>query len=94
MLANSLKGVVAQQLVKSVDGTRRWAAHEILLSCSSLPGIIRSGETIKLGSVMQTNRQAGMVTLDDCLMEMVKTGKVTVEAAMMKALDKSRFRSG
>ncbi|MDB5104661.1 MAG: twitching motility protein [Fibrobacteres bacterium] len=92
LLANSLKGVVAQQLVKSADGKRRWAAHEILLSCSALPGIIRSGETIKLNSVMQTNRQAGMVTLDDCLLEMIKAGKINLEAAFMKALDKSRFR--
>jgi twitching motility protein PilT len=92
LLANSLKGVIAQQLLKSADGTRRWAAHEILLTCSALPGIIRSGETIKLGSVMQTNRQAGMQTLDDCLMDMVKTGKVSMDAAFMKALDKNRFR--
>jgi twitching motility protein PilT len=92
LLANSLKGVVAQQLVKSADGKRRWAAHEILLGCSPLPGIIRAGETIKLGSVMQTNRQAGMQTLDDCLMEMVKTGKISLDAAFMKALDKTRFR--
>jgi twitching motility protein PilT len=94
LLANSLKGVVAQQLVKSADGTRRWAAHEILLNCSALPGIIRAGETIKLNSVMQTNRQSGMVTLDDCLMEMVKAGKINLEAAYMKALDKTRFRAG
>ncbi|MDQ3001775.1 MAG: PilT/PilU family type 4a pilus ATPase [Fibrobacterota bacterium] len=93
LLANSLKGVVAQQLVKSADGKRRWAAHEILLNCSALPGIIRAGETIKLNSVMQTNRQAGMVTLDDCLLEMIKAGKITLDAAFMKALDKSRFRA-
>jgi twitching motility protein PilT len=34
LLANCLRGVVAQQLVKSADGGRRWAAHEILLHCS------------------------------------------------------------
>jgi len=92
LLANCLKGVVAQQLLKSADGTRRWAAHEILLHCSALGGIIRAGETIKLNSVMQTNRQIGMVSMDDCLLEMIKAGKVTQEAAYMKALDKTRFR--
>ncbi len=92
LLANSLKGVVAQQLVKSADGKRRWAAHEILLGCSALPGIIRAGESIKLGSVMQTHRSMGMQTLDDCLMEMVKVGKITMDAAFVKALDKNRFR--
>jgi twitching motility protein PilT len=92
LLANSLKGVVAQQLLKSADGTRRWAAHEILLQCSPLGGIIRAGESIKLNSVMQTNRQIGMISMDDCLLEMVRAGKVTLEAAYMKALDKTRFR--
>jgi twitching motility protein PilT len=92
LLANCLKGVVAQQLLKSADGTRRWAAHEILLHCSALGGIIRSGETLKLNSVMQTNRQIGMISMDDCLLEMIRAGKVTLDAAFMKALDKSRFR--
>jgi twitching motility protein PilT len=93
-LANCLRGVVSQQLVRSADGKRRWASHEILLHCSALGGIIRSGETVKLGSVMQTNRQLGMQTMDDCLMDLVKTGRITMEAAFIKALDKSRFRSG
>ena len=92
LLANSLKGVVAQQLLRSADGTRRWAAHEILLGCSALAGVIRAGESIKLNSVMQSNRQAGMISMDDCLLEMIKAGKVTMEAAYMKALDKSRFK--
>jgi twitching motility protein PilT len=92
LLANCLKGVVAQQLLKSADGTRRWAAHEILMHCSALGGIIRSGETLKLNSVMQTNRQIGMISMDDCLLEMIRAGKVTLDAAFMKALDKSRFR--
>ncbi|HLP41319.1 MAG TPA: PilT/PilU family type 4a pilus ATPase, partial [Fibrobacteria bacterium] len=92
-LANTLRAVVSQQLVKSADGQRRWAAQEILLSCSALGGIIRSGETIKLNSMIQTNRGMGMQTMDDCLMDMVKTGKISMEAAFMKALDKSRFRA-
>ena len=41
---------------------------------------------------MQTNRQAGMISMDDCLLEMIKCGKVSLEAAYMKALDKSRFK--
>ncbi len=91
-LANALKGVVAQQLLRSADGHRRWAAHEILLWCQALPGIIRAGESLKLGSVMQMNKGIGMQTMDDCLLEMVKSGKVTLEAAYMKAQDKTRFK--
>ena len=53
ILANALKGVVAQQLLRTADGKSRCAAHEILLANSGLPGIIRSGETVKLNSLIQ-----------------------------------------
>lgn len=91
ILANALEGVVSQQLLRSADGTRRYAAHEILLSAPALGGVIRQGETVKLTSFMQINRQSGMQTMDDCLMEMVKENKVSMEEAHRKALDKDRF---
>jgi twitching motility protein PilT len=90
-LSNSLKGVVAQQLLRSADGTRRWAAYEILLYTPALPAIIRTGETNKIASLLQTGRQLGMITMDDCLMGLVQDGKVAIETAYMKAIDKSRF---
>lgn len=91
VLASSLKGVISQQLLRSAGGDGRFAAYEILLYCSALPGIIRGGETIKLASVMQTNGQLGMVTMDDSLTKLVKDEKVTKEAAALKAFDKDRF---
>lgn len=90
-LSNSLKAVVAQQLLRSSDGTRRWAAYEILLFTSALPSIIRTGETTKISSILQTGRQMGMIAMDDYLMGLVQSGKVSLEAAHMKAIDKSRF---
>jgi twitching motility protein PilT len=92
-LANSLKAVVAQQLLRSADGTRRWAAYEILLYTSALPAIIRNGETNKLTSLLQTGRQLGMISMDDCLIGLLKAGKVSAEAAHMKAIDKDRFKA-
>lgn len=90
-LSNSLKAVVAQQLLRSADGTRRYAAFEILLYTSALPPVIRAGETSKIASILQTGRQLGMIAMDDYLMGLVQDGKVTMEAAYMKAIDKVRF---
>ena len=90
-LSNSLKAVVAQQLLRSADGNRRWAAYEILLYTSALPPIIRTGETNKISSMLQTGRQLGMIAMDDCLTGLVQSGKVSLDAAYMKAIDKSRF---
>jgi twitching motility protein PilT len=93
-LSNSLKAVVAQQLLRSADGQRRWAAYEILLYTSALPAIIRAGETQKIASVLQTGRQLGMIAMDDYLLGLVQAGKVGMEAAYMKAIDKSKFSGG
>jgi twitching motility protein PilT len=92
VLASTLKAVVSQQLLKAADGKGRWAAHEILLATPALQGILRAGESNKLDSLMQTSRGAGMITMDERLAELVAEGKVLVEAAFEKALDKDRFR--
>jgi twitching motility protein PilT len=91
-LSNSLKAVVAQQLLRSADGSRRYAAYEILLYTPALPPIIRAGETSKITSLLQTGRQLGMIAMDDYLAGLVKEGKITAETAFMKAIDKARFR--
>lgn len=91
LLAYSLRGIVAQQLLRSADGKRRWAAHEILLYTPPLSGIIRSGDSTKLVSYMQTGRKIGMITLDDRLLELVQEGKISMEEAHKKAQEKSRF---
>lgn len=90
-LSHALKGIISQQLLRSADGKRRWAAHEILLYTAPLPALVRSGDSTKLFSYIQTGKRAGMITMDDCLLEMIKEGKITKEAAYMKAIDKKRF---
>jgi twitching motility protein PilT len=90
-LANVLKGVVSQQLLRSADGLRRWVAYEILLRTMALGAIIQAGETVKITTEIQLNRQNGTILMDDCLFEMVQSGRVTKEEALKKALDKSRF---
>ncbi|MBP9855127.1 MAG: PilT/PilU family type 4a pilus ATPase [Candidatus Omnitrophica bacterium] len=92
VLANSLRAIVAQQLLRSVDGDRRYAANEILLRSPGLGAIIRSGESIKLVSEIQMGRQAGMILMDDCLQKLIMDGKITKTEAYLKAIDKSKFQ--
>ncbi len=92
VLANTLKAVVAQQLLRSADGSRRWCANEILVRTPALSSIIMSGETMRLTSEIQLNRQKGMVLMDDSLRKLVEEGKVAQSEAHMKALDKSAFQ--
>ena len=71
MLSESLRGVIAQTLCKKIGGGRV-AAREVLLSIPAVSNLIREGKTFQIPSVMQTNRKAGMVTLNDALMELVE----------------------
>jgi len=90
-LSNTLKAVVAQQLLKSADGTRRYVAYEILLKTAALGAIIRNGQTMKLVSEIQMNADKGMILMDECLTRLVKDGKVSKDDAFMKAIDKENF---
>ena len=93
ILANTLRGVVSQQLLRSTDGKRRWVGCEILLKTPALGSIIRQAETVKITSEIQLGSSMGMILMDECLLNLVKEGKVSPEDAYMKALDKDTFQT-
>ncbi|MFO0740431.1 MAG: type IV pilus twitching motility protein PilT [Labilithrix sp.] len=90
MLSESLKGVVAQNLVPKIGGGRV-AAQEILLGTHAVAAMIRDGKTFQLPSVMQTSKQQGMVTMNDALMALVQKKLVDPKDAFIKAVDKTGF---
>jgi twitching motility protein PilT len=90
MLSESLRGVIAQTLCKKIGGGRV-AAREILLTIPAVSNLVREGKTFQIPSVMQTNRRAGMVTLNDALMELVEAKQVEPKEAYMKAVEKAGF---
>ncbi len=91
MLSESIKVVVAQQLVKTADGKGRCAANEILLGSPALDSMIREGKISQIGSLIQTGTGAGMQSMDQHLMQYVKEGKITRETAHEKAINKQLF---
>jgi twitching motility protein PilT len=92
MLAESLVAVISQQLLKTADGKGRLAAHEVLLGSSALASMIREGKTFQIPNLMQAGKAQGMQTMDMALERHVLAGKVTVEDALEKAIDKESFQ--
>ena len=88
MLADSLKGVVAQVLCRKKGGGRV-AALEILLGTMALSSLIREAKTFQIPSIMQTSKKQGMITMNDSLFSLVKQGLVEPKEAWMKSSDKS-----
>jgi len=92
MLANSLRGVVAQLLLKRADRPGRIAVNEILIANAAVAAIIREGATQKLQDVIISGKAQGMQFMDDVIWELLEKGIVSPHEAFMKAIDKNRFK--
>jgi twitching motility protein PilT len=93
MLAASLRGVVAQLLVKKHDGKGRAAVNEIMVSTSAVGAIIREGATQKLYDVIIGGKAQGMQFMDEAIWEKLRDGYITPMEAYMKSIDKNRFKA-
>lgn len=83
MLAESLRGVIAQALFKTPDGQGRVAAFEIMRCTRAISHLIREGKIHQIPSAIQTGQARGMVLFEKSIDELLKKGKITREDAML-----------
>jgi twitching motility protein PilT len=88
MLSESLKAVISQTLCKTMDGTGRVAAHEIMIGTPAIRNLIREGKVAQMYSSIQTGTQYGMQTLDQNLIDLVRKRIISPEEARSKAANK------
>lgn len=81
-LSLNLKGVVAQQLVPTIDGKGRRVAIEVMLGTPLIQDYIRDGEIHKLKEVMKDSTQLGMRTFDQSLFELYQEGYISYDDAL------------
>ena len=93
MLADSLKAIVSQQLLRTRDGKGRVSVQEILFGSPALGNIIREGKTQQIPSLIQAGKTEGMQSMDTGLMELVQKKIISPEEAYWKAHDKKLFDS-
>lgn len=91
MLAESLTGIVSQQLLKKADGKGRCAVQEILVCNRAIATSIREGKTILIPSLLQSGKLEGMQTMDGTLEQFMREGTITPLDALEKAVDKESF---
>ena len=87
MLSTSLRGVIAQNLLKKKGGGR-CAALEILVVTPGISAMIREGKTYQLESSMQTGAKFGMQLLNDALERLILDDKVEPAEALDRSADK------
>jgi twitching motility protein PilT len=91
-LAESLKGVVAQQLFRRIDKRGRVAAMEILVFTTAIANLVREGKTHQIPGMIQVGKKLGNQPLDDAIMEHLRMKRISPEDAYDKSLDKRKFR--
>ena len=83
-LAMVLNAVISQQLVPGIDG-KMIPVFEIMICNQAIRTLIRDGKTHQIDNAISTNRQIGMVTMDDAIVDLYKQIKITKETAVMYA---------
>lgn len=76
--AASLRAVITQQLVPSVDD-KVIAAREIMINTPAVSNLIRQNKISQIPSVIQTGRGDGMISMNNSLKALFKAGKISEE---------------
>ena len=90
LLANTIEGIISQQLLPKLGGGRV-AALEIMTGLPSVKNLIREGKTHQMYSVIETSKNVGMRTMDASLADLFRQGYVSYEECLMRAVDKESF---
>ncbi|GAB4274815.1 MAG: hypothetical protein Kow0029_15420 [Candidatus Rifleibacteriota bacterium] len=91
-LSGTLRGIVSQKLIPAYLSAGRVLAYEVLVGTQPVRRCIKEDKTDQLISIMQTSRQDGMITMDQCLEELVVAKKITYEDGLKNAEDKKDFQ--
>ena len=92
MVAESLRGIISQQLVPRANGKGRVLALEVLMRTEAVASCIRDGKTFMLPGVMQTGGRMGMRLMDDSLLELFNDGVISKEECYQRSEQKSVMR--
>src|SRR5216110_392862 len=92
MVSESLRGIISQQLVPSVEGKARVLALETLTNTPAVSNVIREAKTYMLPGIIQTGKKQGMQLMDDALIELQSRGLITADEALARADQKPLMR--
>jgi twitching motility protein PilT len=91
-LSQSLKAVVTQVLVKTIDGRGRKAILEVLVNNRAISKMIMTDQSHQIPGQLQTGKNVGMQLMDQALLESVQAKEIDPDDAVRYALDKKKFR--
>lgn len=90
-LSVTLLAVISQTLMPRADESGRVAAFEVMVATPAIRALIREGKTHQLYTDIQTGAEHGMISLDQYLLELVRTRVIKYEDALAKSSNPKDF---
>ncbi len=84
-ISRVLKGIIAQRLLPSADGTTRWPATEVLIGTSLIKKIIVEGKPEDIYKALEQGEYYKMHTFDQDLIRLAQEKKISMEEAVANA---------
>jgi twitching motility protein PilT len=90
-LANSLQGIIAQELLPAADRTRRVLAFELVVANGAIRNMIRENQLHQLENALQMGKKDGMTLMDNCLYDLYCKCLITYDTALSRARHPDRI---
>jgi twitching motility protein PilT len=91
-LANSLQGIIGQDLLPSADRMQRVLSYELLLATSPIRSLIRDNHLHQIENTMQTSGKEGMMLMDSCLYDLYCRCQISYDTALRRARNPEKIR--
>ncbi len=90
-LANTLQGIICQELLPSADRSCRVLAYELLVANSAIRNLLRENNKHMLETVIQTGGKEGMILMDACLFDLYSRCLISYDTALVHARNPERI---
>ena len=84
--------IISQSLIPNITEDGRMAAFEVMHANAAVKNLIREGKSHQLQSVIQTSKREGMCTMDDYLMQLYMSRKISKENCIQYAQNPDKMR--
>ncbi len=92
ILANNLRGVVSQVLVRKANSRSRKVIAEIMIMTDAIANLMLNDRVFQISSSLQTGREQGMQLMDQALLEALQKNELDPDDAYRHAVDKKQFQ--
>lgn len=86
-MANSLVGIFSQRLIPRANGGLV-PAYELLVNNKAVANLIRENRTHEIPLTIETGSEEGMIDMNQCLVDLIRRGEITVEEARLRSFNK------